>query len=80
MAKHVISTDFTEKFVKENERVNGPNCPNVTFETCDATKLNYLSNSFDCIFFSWLLAYLSNEEIQECASNLLRYIGLNRNE
>ena len=54
--------------------MNGPLHSNVTFRTLDATKLDYPPNSFDLIFFSWLLAYLSDEEVRQCAGTLLRYI------
>ena len=71
-AKHVTSTDFNESFVEENRRVNGPCFSNITFRTLDATKLDYPPNSFDCIFFAWLLAFLTDDEVDKCANEFLK--------
>ena len=59
-------------FVEENRHINGPTFHNVTFRTLDATKLDYPSNSFDFIFFTWLLAYLTDEEVKKLAVNALK--------
>ncbi len=72
-AKSVISTDFMESFVEKNRQTNSANHPNVTFKTLDAAKLDYPPNSFDCVFFSWLLAYLSDDEIRKFAIAMLKY-------
>lgn len=71
-ARHVTSTDFMESFVKENERVNGPKHSNVTFRTLDATKLDCPPDSFDFVIGLWLLQFLSENEVTEFLSKILR--------
>ena len=57
--------------------MNGPYFSNITFRTLDATKLDYPPNSFDCIFFIWLLAYLTDDEVKKCTYMLLKYVDNN---
>ncbi len=70
--KHVTSTDFMSDFVKENRRANGSKYDNITFNTLDATKMDYPPNSFDMIFFAFLLVYFTDEEIETFGQKVIR--------
>lgn len=56
----LTATDFSPNMVKEtSKRVNAKN---VTFDVCDATKINYEDNSFDVVIISNALHIMPSPE------------------
>ena len=60
--------------MEENERTNGSQYSNMTFATLDASSLDYPPNSFDVVFFTYLLVYLSDAEMKSIAKKLIRLV------
>ena len=69
--KELVATDFVEAFVKENEETNGPKYSNITFRTLDASKLDYPPNTFDMIYWCWMLGYLNDSDLFKFAEKTL---------
>ena len=71
-AKSVLATDFMEKFIHDNQELNGRKYSNITFAQLDASKIPYPSESFHFVFSNWLLMYLGDNEVQQFAVDSLR--------
>lgn len=71
-AKHVTSTDMMESFVSENKKTNGPLYSNMSFQSLDATKIDFPQNSFDTVIFVWLLLYLNDMEMENLVNSMLK--------
>ena len=65
-----------EKFVKENEHINGAVHSNMSFRTLDATQLDYPADSFDLVFSNWLLMYLSDSEVDIFIQRVLKSVSV----
>ncbi|KAK4369169.1 hypothetical protein RND71_012961 [Anisodus tanguticus] len=74
-AGQLIALDFIEGAIKKNESINGHH-KNVKFMCADVTSpyLNFLPESVDLIFSNWLLMYLSNEEVQDLAERMVKWL------
>ena len=66
-----------EKFIHDNQELNGRKHSNVTFAQLDASKIPYPSESFDFVFSNWLLMYLGDNEVHQFAVDSLRWVMLN---
>lgn len=73
-ARHVTAVDFMQSFIDKNKENNGAKFNNIDFVCADVTKLELPKGSFDVIFSNWLLMYLSDEEVQKLAENLLAWL------
>ncbi|XP_055826946.1 phosphomethylethanolamine N-methyltransferase-like [Solanum dulcamara] len=74
-AGQLIALDFIEGAIKKNESINGSH-KNVKFMCADVTSpdLNFSPESVDLIFSNWLLMYLSDEEVQDLAERMLKWL------
>jgi len=72
-ADNVVAVDFVEASCLENRRANADK-PNLEVLTADVTMLQFEPNSFDLIFSNWLLMYLSDEEVEAFAKNVLSWL------
>ncbi len=63
-----------ESFVKENERVHGPEYSNMSFQPLDATVIEsvFPPNSFDFVTYVWLMLYLNDQESKKFVEDLIR--------
>ena len=73
-AQSVIAVDFMQNLISENE-VQNNHYGNIDFRCADATLLELPSGSLDVIFSNWLLMYLSDEEVEKLALNMLKWLG-----
>lgn len=73
-AHHVTAVDFMQSFTDKNREINGPKFANIDFVCADVTKLDLPKGSYDVIFSNWLLMYLSDEELQKLAQNMLKWL------
>lgn len=74
-AGQVLALDFIESVIKKNESINGHH-KNVKFMCADVTSpsLNISPNSIDLIFSNWLLMYLSDEEVENLAERIVKWL------
>lgn len=73
-AHHVTAVDFMQSFTDKNKETNGAKFSNIDFLCADVTKLELPEGSYDVIFSNWLLMYLSDEEVQKLAENMLLWL------
>ncbi|CAH3041219.1 unnamed protein product [Pocillopora meandrina] len=73
-ARHVTAVDFMQSFTDKNKEVNGAKFNNIDFVCADVTKLELPKGSYDVIFSNWLLMYLSDEELEKLAMNMLLWL------
>ncbi|XP_065887682.1 uncharacterized protein [Dysidea avara] len=73
-AAHVTAVDFIDEYIKKNEQENGVKYPNIDFQCGDATVIQFNPGEFDVVFSNWLLMYLTDNEVQALANNMLRWI------
>lgn len=73
-ARHVTAVDFMQSFTDKNKEVNGAKYNNIDFMCADVTKLEFPRGSYDVIFSNWLLMYLSDEELEKLALNMLQWL------
>ncbi|XP_060205454.1 phosphoethanolamine N-methyltransferase 2-like isoform X1 [Lycium barbarum] len=71
----LIALDFIEGAIKKNESINGYR-KNVKFMCVDVTSpdLNFSPESVDLIFSNWLLMYLSDDEVQDLAERMVKWL------
>lgn len=72
----MTAIDFIEEYIKKNEKLNGPKYSNIDFRCGDATQIQFNAGEFDVVFSNWLLMYLTDEEVQTLAVNMLRYVTI----
>jgi phosphoethanolamine N-methyltransferase len=74
-AGHVIALDFIDNVIKKNKSING-HYKNVEFMCADVTSpdLHIPSESVDLIFSNWLLMYLSDNEVENLAKRLVKWL------
>lgn len=72
IAGHVTAVDFIEEYIKKNEQLNAPKYSNIDFRCGDATQIEFSAGEFDVVFSNWLLMYLTDNEVQTLAVNMLR--------
>ncbi|WMV35240.1 hypothetical protein MTR67_028625 [Solanum verrucosum] len=74
-AGELVAVDFIEEVIKKNESINGHH-KNVKFVCADVTSpdLTFLPESVDLIFSNWLLMYLSDEEVQDLAERMIKWL------
>ncbi|MBA0593754.1 hypothetical protein Gorai_010686 [Gossypium raimondii] len=74
-ADSVIALDFIEDVIKKNESING-HYKNIKFLCADATSpdLDISEGSMDLIFSNLLLMYLSNEEVENLAQGMMKWL------
>ncbi|XP_043113005.1 phosphoethanolamine N-methyltransferase 3-like [Puntigrus tetrazona] len=72
-ARHVTAVDFMEKFVEKNRKDNS-HLGHAEFIQADVTKLDFPKHSFDMVFCSWLLMYLSDQELKSLAEKFLTWL------
>ncbi|KAK1320780.1 Phosphoethanolamine N-methyltransferase 1 [Acorus calamus] len=74
-AGHVIALDFIEGVIKKNESING-HFKNVDFMCADVTSsdLQMEAESLDLIFSNWLLMYLSDNEVENLAEHMIKWL------
>eukprot|EP00931_Biecheleriopsis_adriatica_P032357 TRINITY_DN18891_c0_g2_i1.p1 TRINITY_DN18891_c0_g2~~TRINITY_DN18891_c0_g2_i1.p1 ORF type:complete len:866 (+),score=175.07 TRINITY_DN18891_c0_g2_i1:1342-3939(+) len=72
-ADEVVAVDFVEASCAENRRANADKS-NLKVLQADVTTLQFEPNSFDMIFSNWLLMYLSDEEVEAYAKNVLSWL------
>lgn len=73
-AHRVTAVDFMQSFTDKNKEVNGAKFNNIEFVCADVTKLEQPHGSYDVIFSNWLLMYLSDEELEKLAMNMLQWL------
>ncbi|KAM7267532.1 hypothetical protein ACFE04_009698 [Oxalis oulophora] len=74
-AGHVLAIDFIESAIKKNEISNGHH-KNVSFMCADVTSPNLKipDESIDMIFSNWLLMYLSDQEVEDLAAKMVKWL------
>lgn len=72
-ASHVTAIDFMEHFVVKNREANGHR-GNIDFVQADVTKFELPNESVDLVFSNWLMMYLTNEEVQKLARDMLGWV------
>ena len=72
----MTAIDFIEEYIKKNEKLNGSKYSNIDFRCGDATQIQFNAGEFDVVFSNWLLMYLTDEEVQALAVNMLRYVTI----
>ena len=61
-AKHVTAVDFVERFLEQNREATAQ-FNNVTHHCANVLDLEFEPESFDFVFWNWLLMYLSDSEM-----------------
>lgn len=59
----IIAIDFVDEFIQNNKKMNTKPNRVDEFIVGDATILKYPKNSFDMVFWNWLLMYLKDDEV-----------------
>ncbi|XP_040996535.1 phosphomethylethanolamine N-methyltransferase-like [Juglans microcarpa x Juglans regia] len=74
-AGHLLALDFIESVIKKNESING-HFKNVKFMCADVTSpdLKIPEQSVDLIFSNWLLMYLSDQEVEDLAERMVKWL------
>ncbi|KAI5382486.1 phosphomethylethanolamine N-methyltransferase [Lathyrus oleraceus] len=74
-AGQLIAVDFIESAIKKNESING-HYKNVKFLCADVTSPNMpiSEGSVDVIFSNWLLMYLSDNEVENLAERMMKWL------
>ncbi|PON62187.1 Phosphoethanolamine N-methyltransferase [Parasponia andersonii] len=74
-AGQLLALDFIESAINKNESING-HYKNVKFMCADVTSpdLNISGESVDLIFSNWLLMYLSDEEVENLAERMVKWL------
>ncbi|TKY61072.1 Phosphoethanolamine N-methyltransferase [Spatholobus suberectus] len=76
-AGQVLAVDFIESAIKKNESINGHH-KNVKFLCADVISPKMSDNisegSVDVIFSNWLLMYLSDNEVENLAERMIRWL------
>ncbi|KAG6675877.1 hypothetical protein I3843_15G122100 [Carya illinoinensis] len=74
-AGHLLALDFMESVIKKNESING-HYKNVKFMCADVTSpdLKISEQSVDLIFSNWLLMYLSDQEVEDLAEKMVKWL------
>ncbi|MFH4982440.1 hypothetical protein AB6A40_009149 [Gnathostoma spinigerum] len=72
-ARHVLSTDFIESFLKKNQELNGHR-GNISFQLGDAVNLRLQHSSADIVFTNWLMMYLNEMEVVQFLINALTWL------
>ncbi|KAJ1394241.1 S-adenosyl-L-methionine-dependent methyltransferase [Sesbania bispinosa] len=74
-AGQLLVVDFIESAIKKNESINGHH-KNVKFLCADVTSDNLLvsEGSVDVIFSNWLLMYLSDNEVENLAGRMIKWL------
>ncbi|KAH7682533.1 phosphoethanolamine N-methyltransferase protein [Dioscorea alata] len=74
-AGHVLALDFIETVIKKNESING-HFANASFMCADVTspELKIEDESVDLIFSNWLLMYLSDNEVENLAERMIKWL------
>ena len=62
VANHVTAVDFVERFLDQNRQATAGSC-NVTYHCDDVMNMKFEPESFDFVFWNWLLMYLSEPNI-----------------
>ncbi len=62
VARHVIVTDFVEKFIEENRRATA-HFKNASYCCADVMDLEFEDGSFDFVFINWLFMYLDDQQV-----------------
>ncbi|XP_027341970.1 phosphoethanolamine N-methyltransferase-like isoform X2 [Abrus precatorius] len=74
-AGQLLAVDFIESAIKKNESINGHH-KNVKFLCADVTSpnLHISEGSIDVIFSNWLLMYLSDNEVENLAERMMKWL------
>ncbi|KAI1727707.1 methyltransferase domain-containing protein [Ditylenchus destructor] len=72
-ARHVISSDFIDEFIKKNRQLNS-HFKNISYQVGDAIGLQLAHSSLDMIFSNWLMMYMSDDEVLQFLSNALQWL------
>ncbi|XP_061354642.1 phosphoethanolamine N-methyltransferase-like [Gastrolobium bilobum] len=74
-AGQLLAVDFIESAIKKNESINGHH-KNVKFLCADVTSpnLHVSEGSIDVIFSNWLLMYLSDNEVENLAERMIKWL------
>ncbi|KAK7320175.1 hypothetical protein RJT34_04910 [Clitoria ternatea] len=74
-AGQLLAVDFIESAIKKNESINGHH-KNVKFLCADVTSpnLHVPEGSVDVIFSNWLLMYLSDNEVENLAEKMIKWV------
>ncbi|KAK2439651.1 phosphoethanolamine N-methyltransferase [Trifolium repens] len=74
-AGQLLAVDFIESAIKKNQSVNG-HYKNVKFLCADVTSPNMHvpEGSVDVIFSNWLLMYLSDNEVENLAERMMKWL------
>ncbi|GAB2270235.1 hypothetical protein Dimus_005139 [Dionaea muscipula] len=74
-ASQVLAFDFIENVIKKNESMNGHH-KNVKFMCADVTSSDLIISpeSVDLIFSNWLLMYLSDQEVENLARRMVKWL------
>ncbi|XP_057446922.1 phosphoethanolamine N-methyltransferase [Lotus japonicus] len=73
----LLAVDFIESAIKKNESINGHH-KNVKFMCADVTSpnLHVSEGSVDLIFSNWLLMYLSDQEVENLAERMIKWLNV----
>ncbi|CAJ1415110.1 unnamed protein product, partial [Effrenium voratum] len=75
-ADFVCAVDFVAESCQENRKANADK-KNLEVIQADVTALDLDPGSFDLVFSNWLFMYLTDEECQALAHNILRWLRPN---
>eukprot|EP00405_Crypthecodinium_cohnii_P016879 CAMPEP_0206458884 /NCGR_PEP_ID=MMETSP0324_2-20121206/23841_1 /ASSEMBLY_ACC=CAM_ASM_000836 /TAXON_ID=2866 /ORGANISM="Crypthecodinium cohnii, Strain Seligo" /LENGTH=882 /DNA_ID=CAMNT_0053930319 /DNA_START=59 /DNA_END=2704 /DNA_ORIENTATION=- len=69
----VLAVDFVESSCAENRRLNAHH-KNLKVQHDDVTMLELEPKSFELVFSNWLLMYLTDDEVRDFATNVLKWL------
>ena len=61
-ARHVTAVDFVERFLVQNRQTTAA-FDNVTYHCANVLDLEFEAESFDLVFWNWLLMYLGDSDL-----------------
>ncbi|XP_066970089.1 uncharacterized protein [Macrobrachium rosenbergii] len=73
VAHHVTAVDISQSFIEQNQK-NNKNFTNITYVCKDVVQLDFPPGSFNLVFSSWILKYLTDEEVSQFLSRILSWL------
>ncbi|GMR36565.1 hypothetical protein PMAYCL1PPCAC_06760 [Pristionchus mayeri] len=75
-ARHVLTTDFIEEFIRKNKENNG-HLKNVEYAVGDAVNQQLKNESVDFVFTNWIMMYMSDTETVQFILKCLSWLRPN---
>ncbi|XP_068211420.1 uncharacterized protein [Palaemon carinicauda] len=74
VAQHVTAVDISQSFLDQNQN-NNKKFTNITYICKDVVQLDFPPGSFHFVFSSWILKYLTDEEVSQFISRVLSWLA-----